>query len=238
MKRVLVTGGSRGLGLAVCRCLLEDGYSVITSARKKSPELQALLDRYSGRLTFYPVDFAELTAVADLAKAANLLEGVDGLVANAAVGTEGLLTLTSNADLLACVQINLVAPMLLAREVVKGMLNGGGSLVFISSIAARTGFSGLPIYAATKGGLVSFSRTLAREYGERGIRSNCILPGFLTTEMSASLGDSQRERLVRRTALKRLGSPEDVTGCVRFLLSDAARYITGTEIVVDGGMLA
>jgi len=124
--------------------------------------------------------------------------------------------------------------------VVKGMLGSGrgGSVVFISSVAARTGFSGLSVYGATKGALVSFSKALAREYGRKGIRSNCVLPGFLDTEMSASLGEDQRKRLVRRAALGRLGQVEDVTGAVRFLLSDEAGYVTGTEVVVDGGSSA
>jgi 3-oxoacyl-[acyl-carrier protein] reductase len=184
---------------------------------------------------------ADLSRSEDLSRVvqeARLLDGVDGFVANAALGTEGLLTLTSERALRECVEVNLVSVMLLAREVVKGMLGRGGSLVFVSSVAATTGMSGLSVYSATKGGLVSFSRSLAREYGERGIRSNCVLPGFLETEMSASLGVDERERVARRTALKRLGQPEDVVGAVTFLLSDASRYVTGTELVVDGGLTA
>jgi 3-oxoacyl-[acyl-carrier protein] reductase len=118
------------------------------------------------------------------------------------------------------------------------MLARGGSLVFVSSVAARTGLAGLSVYAATKGALVSFSRALAREYGQRGIRSNCVLPGFLETEMTCSLTPEAKARLTRRTALRRLGQADDVVGAISFLLSDAARHITGAELVVDGGMLA
>jgi 3-oxoacyl-[acyl-carrier protein] reductase len=118
------------------------------------------------------------------------------------------------------------------------MLARGGSLVFVSSVAARTGFSGLSVYAATKGALVSFSKVLAREYGGRGIRSNCVLPGFLETDMSATLSVEQRERLRRRSPLGRLGAVGDVVGAVRYLLSDEARFVTGTELVVDGGFSA
>jgi 3-oxoacyl-[acyl-carrier protein] reductase len=118
------------------------------------------------------------------------------------------------------------------------MLTRGGSLVFIASIAARTGFSGLAAYGATKAGLVGFSRGLAREYGSRNIRSNCILPGFLATDMTASLDAPRQSQLQRRTPLGRLGDPSDVVGSVRFLLSDAARHITGTEVTIDGGMTA
>jgi 3-oxoacyl-[acyl-carrier protein] reductase len=103
-------------------------------------------------------------------------------------------------------------------------------------VAARTGFSGLSVYAATKGALGSFSRAVAREYGGRGIRANCILPGFLETEMSATLSASNKERIRRRTALRRLGTVDEVVGAVRFLLSEEARYITGSELTIDGGL--
>ncbi|MBI4326076.1 MAG: SDR family oxidoreductase [Chloroflexi bacterium] len=238
MKRILVTGGSRGLGLAICRRLLTEGHHIISASRRLSPELSELRSEHSDRLEFFAVDFADKDAAAQLSISARLLEGVDAFVANAAIGTEGLLTLTSNSAVEECIQVNLVAPLLLAREVIKGMLTRGGSLVFISSVAAQTGFAGLTVYSATKGALVSFSRSLAREYGERGIRSNCILPGFLETEMSQSLGEEDRARLRRRIALKRLGQVQDVVGGVSFLISDEARYVTGTEMVIDGGLSA
>ena len=236
MKKILVTGGSRGLGLAICRRMLADGWHVLTVSRRATPELEKLVEESGGRLEYFSHDLAAPGAVAELAGEARLLDGVDGFVANAAVGTEGLLTLLGEEAVRRTVDVNLTATMLLAREVLKGMLvRGCGSLVFVSSVAARTGFSGLSVYGATKGALVSFSKALAREYGRKGIRSNCVLPGFLETEMSASLGEEQRKRVARRSALGRLGQVEDVSGVVRFLLSEEARYITGTEVVVDGG---
>src|SRR5690606_20335889 len=125
--------------------------------------------------------------------------------ANAAIGTEGLLTLTSKNRIEECLQVNLLSVILLSREVLKGMLSRGGSLVFVSSITATRGYAGLSVYSATKGALLSFSRSLAREYGPRGIRSNCILPGFLETEMTGTLANEDRERIQRRTSLQRLG---------------------------------
>ncbi len=238
MKRALVTGGSRGLGLAICRRLLTDGWRVVTASRQLSPELTELMAASEGQLEHCCVDLAEPASTRQLSEQARLLDGVDAFVANAAVGTEGLLTLTSEREIRASIEVNLLAPMLLTREVLKGMLaGGGGSLVFISSVAARTGLSGLASYSAAKGGLVSFSRALAREYGERGIRSNVVLPGFLETDMSRSLPKEKREQVARRTALKRLGQPDDIVGCVSFLLSEEARWVTGAEFVVDGGML-
>lgn len=238
MKRALVTGGSRGLGLAICQRLLEEGWQVLTTARSRPPALDELGSQFPGKLEFLTSDLGEPEAVARLCAQARVLEGFDGFVANAAVGTEGLLTLTPEAAIERTLNVNLLAPILLARQVVKGMLPKGGSLVFISSVAAVTGLAGLSVYGATKGGLGSFSRALAREYGERGIRSNCVLPGFLETDMSASLAESQRERLRRRTALGRLGRVEDVVGAVSYLLSDASAFVSGSELVVDGGMRA
>jgi 3-oxoacyl-[acyl-carrier protein] reductase len=235
-KRILVTGGSRGLGLAMCQRLIADGCQIVTASRTLSPELGSLIDSRPGQIEHHIIDFSDPNAATKLSKAVRLIDGIDGFVSNAAIGTDGLLTLTSEAAITTCVQVNLTAPILLAREVIKGMLANGGSIVFISSIAARTGLSGLAAYSATKGGLISFSRALAREYGERGIRSNVVLPGYFETEMSRGIAPDNRERIVRRTALKRVGEPEDVVGVVRFLLSDEAMYITGTEIVVDGGM--
>lgn len=235
----MVTGGSRGLGLAICKRLLDDGFNVVTASRKISPELAELLAAHPQSLEHHVIDFADANAALALSQAAGLLDGLYGFVANAAMATEGLLTLTPEATVRRCVDVNLVAPMLLARAAIKGMMvGGGGSLVFIASVAARTGLAGLSSYSATKGGLVSFSRSLAREYGEKGIRSNAVLPGFLQTEMNQSLTGMDRERIIRRTALKRLGSVEDVVGVVSFLLSDEARYVTGSEIVADGGMTA
>jgi len=238
MKRVLVTGGSRGLGMGICQRLLVDGYQVIATSRKASPELERMREQFGDQLEYHPADLGDRANVRVLSKNARLLEGVDGFVANAGIGVEGLLTLMSDEAIQECVRVNLLSNLLLAREVIKGMMTRGGSLVFVSSVAAITGFSGLSVYAATKGALVSFSRALAREYGEKGIRSNCVLPGFLETDMNRNLGEEVRQRLTRRTALKRLGQPTDAVGAVSYLLSEDARYVTGAELVVDGGMTA
>ena len=238
MKRVLVTGGSRGLGLAICRRLVTEGYEVVTASRQPSPPLIELQAAFPERLRYCAVDLAQPGAVAKLAQAAGIWEGIDGFVANAGIGTEGLLTLTSEAAIRACIEVNLISTILLAREVVKAMLDRGGSLVFISSVAARTGLKGLSVYSASKGALVALSRSLAREYGGRGIRSNCILPGFMMTEMSQALSPEDRDKIRRRTPLQRLAEVDEVAASVCFLLSESARSITGTEIVVDGGMTA
>jgi len=238
MKRVLVTGGSRGLGLEICKLLLARKYRVVTNSRQTNPELEQLAKDFPGCFSYHSVDLTKSGSVKTFARDADLLGGIDGFVANAAVGFDGLLTLSSESGIRDCIELNLVSNILLAREVIKGMLNHGGSLVFVSSIAAKKGLKGLSVYSATKGALLSFSRSIAREYGGHGIRSNCVLPGFLETQMSQSLSTDQMAKVVRRTALQRIGSPDDVVGTILFLLSDESLYITGTEIVVDGGLSA
>lgn len=238
MKRALVTGGSRGLGLAICRRLLEEGWEVVTASRSITPQLSELMSCFGNRLRHSTVDFSKSQEVNRFLQEPVFLEGYDGFVANAAVGTEGLLTLMTEDAVRHCIEVNLVAPILIARQVIKGMLARGGALVFVASVAARTGLAGLTVYSATKGGLVAFSRAVAREYGERGIRSNSVLPGFMATEMTSSLSAEQQNRIARRAALKRVGTAEEVADVVCFLLSDEARFVTGTEVVVDGGFTA
>jgi len=236
--RVFLTGASRGLGLALAESLLEDGWDVVGTARKVTPGFEALGERYPGRLEFHAADLSDPGDVERLAGRAALVQGYDAFISNAGIGMDGLVTLLSPGAIQTGVQVNLLAPMLLARVAIKGMLARGGSVVFVASVAARTGFSGLAAYGATKAALVGFSRGLAREYGSRNIRSNCILPGFLATEMTASLDERRQSQLRRRTPLGRLGDPGDVVGAVRFLLSAGGRHVTGTEITVDGGMTA
>ena len=235
MKRYLVTGASRGLGLEICRRLLEGGNAVVTGSRSRSAELDALEKLAPGRLEHHSVDFCDADSLRRFIRAARTLDGFDGFVANAAMGLDGMLTLTPESAILRCVQANLTAPMLLARAVVKGMMERGGSLVFIASVAAREGLAGLSVYGGTKGGIVSFSRGLAREYGAKGIRSNAVLPGFFESEMSRSLSSEAAGSIRRRTPLGRPAGVGEIASAVMFLLSDGASAITGTEIVVDGG---
>jgi 3-oxoacyl-[acyl-carrier protein] reductase len=235
-QRVFITGVSRGLGLVMAAGLLEDGWNVVGTARRRSVDVERLEAKYHNQFQFHPADLGQAEDVESLIEVTRILDGYQAFISNAGVGVDGLLTLQSPEAIREGLEVNLMAPILLARAAVKGMLERGGVLVFIASIAARTGFSGLSTYAAAKAGLVGFSRSLAREYGSRNIRSNCILPGFLETEMTGGLDEGRRGQLRRRTPLGRLGRPEDVMGVVRLLVSDAGQHISGTEIVVDGGM--
>jgi 3-oxoacyl-[acyl-carrier protein] reductase len=238
-KRILVTGGSRGLGLDICETLLKSKASVITTARQSTADVEDLNQRFENHFEFFSCDFSDNKQLGSFVEKAQLLnKPVHGLVANAAVGTEGVLTLLSHDQIHRSLQINLHATILITQAVLKSLLahQQSGSLVFISSACAHRGYKGLSVYAAAKAGLCGFSKAVAREYGPRGIRSNAVLPGFLQTEMTRNLSGSQTESIRKRTSLKRLGKPCDVTQTVLHLLSDESHYITGSEIVVDGGL--
>ena len=161
---------------------------------------------------------------------------MDALVNNAGIAHDGVLALTSDDSIAQMLDINLKAALVLARESVRPMLvQGSGNIINISSIIAQRGFTGLSAYAATKAGMIGMTRSLAREVGPRNIRVNAIAPGYLETEMSEGLSDTQRQQILRRTPLGRLGTGDDIAPVVAFLLSDASRYITGQVITVDGG---
>jgi 3-oxoacyl-[acyl-carrier protein] reductase len=137
------------------------------------------------------------------------------------------------------VQLNVVAPLVLTKYVVRSMMNeGAGRIVNISSIVANTGYNGLSVYAATKAAMIGFTKSLAREVGRLGITVNAVAPGFLETELTATMSDEQRQRIARRSALQRLAETRDVAEAVAFLLSDKARNITGTVLTVDAGSTA
>jgi 3-oxoacyl-[acyl-carrier protein] reductase len=162
-----------------------------------------------------------------------------GLVNNAALGTEGLLSNMHNSDIERLVKLNTIAPILLTKYAVRAMMTEGqGRIITISSIIGFTGYSGLSVYGATKASMLGFTRSLAREVGRLGVTVNAVAPGFMDTEMTQSMSDAQREKIAGRAALKRLVEVEDVAASVAFLMSDAAKNITGTTITVDAGNTA
>jgi 3-oxoacyl-[acyl-carrier protein] reductase len=168
---------------------------------------------------------------------------VDHCVANAAVAAEGILATMSDADIDAMLTVNLRGAIVLVRECVRQFLAQpkarpdaeAGAVVVVSSVVAARGSPGLAVYAATKAGLEGFARCLAREVGPRGIRVNAVAPGFLATELSATLSSADRERIIRRTPLGRLGDTADIIGAIDFLTSAGAAFVTGQTITVDGG---
>lgn len=241
MRNVIVTGGSRGLGLAIVRRLVDDGYRVIAVARRESDELAVEIARYGAdRLAFAAFDLADIDAIPDFALRLKKDFGAPyALVNNAGLGTEGLLATMHNSQIEMLTRINVTAPIVLTKYVVRHMMSAGaGRVVNISSIIASTGYSGLSVYGATKAALVGFTKSLAREVGRLGVTVNAVAPGFIATEMTSSLGDDDRNKIAGRAALKRLAAPEDVANAVAFLLDDNARNVTGAVLTVDAGATA
>ena len=244
MPNVIVTGGSRGLGLGIARKLTTAGYGVIAIARQESAQLAAAMvdakRAQVGSLHFKPFDLVKIPDIPDLVRALRKEFGsIYGLVNNAALGTSGILATMPDAKIERLVRLNTVSPLILTKYVVRSMMaDGAGRIVNIASIISSTGFSGLSAYAATKASLVGFTRSLAREVGSLGITVNAVAPGFVDTDMTESLQAEERAQVVRRSALRRLADVEDIANAVEFLLGDKARNITGTVLTVDAGSTA
>jgi 3-oxoacyl-[acyl-carrier protein] reductase len=244
VRNVLVTGGSRGLGLGIARRLTGAGYRVIAVARKESPQLTAAMEEAEraqpGSLRFVACDLAEVDDLPALVKTVRKDVGpLYGLVNNAAVGFDGVLALMSTTQIARLVRVNTLSPIVLTKYVVRAMLaDGGGRIVNVASIVGFTGYSGLSVYGATKASLLGFTRSLAREVGRMGVTVNAVAPGFLDTEMTRGLEGAQLKQIVRRGALRRLPEIDDVASAVEFLLGDAGKSITGTVLTVDAGNTA
>jgi 3-oxoacyl-[acyl-carrier protein] reductase len=239
---VIVTGASRGVGGAVARRLADSGYRVIAVARVERPELnaarQALAERPGpGEIIFRPFDLSRVDAIAGFVRELKSEFGPPfGLVNNAAIGTSGLLTNMRLSEIEALVRLNTLSPLVLTKHVTRAMMaERRGRIVNISSVVASTGFNGLSVYAATKSSMVGFTRSLARELGRLGITVNAVAPGFMSTEMTASMSDTDSERVVRRSALGRLAVPDDVAESVLYLMGESGRNVTGTVLTVDAG---
>lgn len=245
----IISGGSRGLGLALVERLLERGDCVATFSRSGSAALLSLSARHPEHLYVEQIDAADSDAVrAFVSRAAARFGRVDHCIANAAVAHEGVVATIRDDEIDAMLGVNLRGSIVLVRECVRQMLvrnaaddsahGGSPSVVVVSSVVASRGSPGLAVYAATKAGLEGFAKSLARELGPRGIRVNAVAPGFLETDLSAPLSEGNRERIVRRTPLGRLGLPEDVVGVIEFLAGPRSSFITGQVVTVDGGSAA
>jgi 3-oxoacyl-[acyl-carrier protein] reductase len=238
-RTVLVTGASRGLGLAICDRLLRDGYAVVGLSRHRSDAYGALIARYPDRAAFHPADLAEIDEIPAVARELTDSHGPFwGLVNNAAIGKDGVLATMHQSDIDRVIRVNVLAPIILTKYVSRTMLaRREGRIVNVSSIIASTGFSGLSVYAASKASLEGFTRSLSRELGKRGITVNCVAPGYMETEMTRALQGDKLESIRRRAPLG-LPQPEDAAGAVAYLLGDDGARVTGRIVTVDGGSTA
>jgi 3-oxoacyl-[acyl-carrier protein] reductase len=244
MRSVIVTGGSRGLGLAITRRLASAGYRVIAVAREEGAELAGFSREanalQSGRVEFRALDLARLGDIPLFVKRIRSEFGqIHGLVNNAGIGTSGTLAIMPDRNIEQLIAVNALAPAILTKYVARSMMSAGaGRIVNIASIVATSGSSGLSVYAGTKSFMVGFTKSLARELGPLGITVNAIAPGFVMTTMTDSLNVEDREKIAHRSALRRLIEPEDVADAVEYLLNDRSRGVTGVVLTVDAGATA
>lgn len=236
-KVCIVTGGSRGLGAAIVRHLLEQNHIVITVSRYKTEIIKNFQKEFENTFKWESLDITNRDDVAKFVKkVAQTFKRIDVLVNNAGVLSENLLVLTRPGDIDKVIDINLKSIIHMSQVCSKIMLRQqSGSIINISSVTGLRGYKGLSLYSATKSAIEGFSRSLARELGKRNIRVNVVAPGHLATEMTSHMAEGPLAQVIRRTPLGRLGTPEDVAGVVEFLISPAAKFITGHTLVVDGG---
>jgi 3-oxoacyl-[acyl-carrier protein] reductase len=231
-KQALVTGGSRGIGAAIVRELADAGAQVVVGFNAGADEAEAVAGEVGGRAIQADVSSAE-----DAARLVEEAGDIDVLVNNAGLTRDGLLARMSDEDWETVIRTNLSSVFYTCRAVTRPMMKKrAGAIVNVSSIVGVHGNWGQANYAASKAGIIGFTKSLARELGSRGVRANVVAPGYVKTRLTEVLPDEARAAMLTNTPLGRLGEPEDVARAVRFLCSDAASFITGEVLMVDGGM--
>lgn len=231
---VIISGGSRGLGSEVVTQFLDKGYSVATFSRGSSSQIDALSD--NPRFYWKSVDGSDYQALNSYLKdAESKLGKIVGLVNNAAVGADGILSTMRSADIDRAIDINLKAQIYLSKLVSKRLLkNRDGFIINISSIMGLRGLPGVSVYSATKAAMDGMTRSLAKELGRKGIRVNSVSPGYFSSEMVKDLTEDTIRKIERRTPLGRLGTLEEIARLVLFLAIEG-KFITGQNIAIDGG---
>ena len=242
-KVALVTGASRGIGRAIATALAKAGADVFCTSTKAGGCAETLaaiaaLPAGSGKGTALVADVADAASVEALAKA--VLDGagkLDFLVNNAGITRDGLFLRMGAEDFDAVLATNLRGTFLVCKAFARAMAKArGGRIVNVGSVVGLTGNAGQANYAASKAGLIGLSKSLAQEFAGRGITVNVVAPGFIDTDMTAVLTPDVREQMLQQIPLARFGRPDDIAQVVSFLCSDAASYLTGQTLVVDGGM--
>lgn len=238
---ILITGISRGLGLSIAEVLLGNGNIVFGISRSMTEELKNLIMKYDGSLKWLSYDLSDNEHLRDIVfkNWIGFDTPLHGFVNNAAIAYDDLITNINVSSLERMFKVNVLTPMVITKYVLRHMLlhKVKGCIIHISSVSAHTGYKGLAMYASTKGALEAFSKNTAREWGEIGIRSNCIVAGFMSTEMSSTLSEDQKNRIYNRTSLKKPVDIQSVAETVAFIISEKAASITGQNIHVDSGTI-
>lgn len=236
-KTALVTGASGGIGADIARVLHGAGATVGLSGTRVEP-LEALAAELGSRAHVLPCNLSNAEDVEGLVKrAAEAMGSVDILVNNAGITRDGLAMRMSDDDWQSVIDVNLTAAFRLCRAAIRGMMKARwGRIINISSVVGRAGNAGQANYAASKGGLVAMSKSLAEEVASRGITVNCVAPGFIETAMTDKLNEAQRATILASVPAGRMGTPQEIAAAVLFLASSEAAYVTGATLHVNGGM--
>jgi 3-oxoacyl-[acyl-carrier protein] reductase len=240
-KCVIVTGGSKGLGKAIVKKFIRTGeFKVATFSRSPTEFINKTNEKHQSKFIYRSIDVSKRKSVRSFVDEVSERYGsVDVLVNNAGVARDDVLALQPTDDIDSMIDINLKGTLAVTKSCVRKMLTQrSGRIINITSIVGQSGYRGLSAYSVTKSGLDGLTRSMARELGGRGITVNSVAPGFLKTEMTQALDERQREQIIRRTPIGRLGTTKDVVGLVHFLASSEAEFITGQTIAVDGGITA
>lgn len=239
-KVLIVSGGSKGLGKRIVEDFLERNYVVATFSRSETEFITSCIrkDKNNNNFEWEKLDVMDFKALKTFVFRIYKKYGrIDCLINNAGATLEQLLPITNSEDIRRTLGVNLDSVIELTRLVSKVMIQQHhGNIVMISSIVGHRGYKGSSVYSASKAALVGFTKSLAREMGSVNVRVNAILPGFLVTDMTKNMPQRQKEQILRRTPLGRLGTVDDIIGTVRLLTSDDSRFITGQSIVIDGGL--
>jgi 3-oxoacyl-[acyl-carrier protein] reductase len=240
MKTILITGVSKGLGLVLLKLMLNDGNIIYGISRSDTRELDILKETFPNNFIHLKYDLSLTENVKELSKyiLKNKLK-FDSFVNNAAIAYDDIITNANFDKLDLMFKTNVLNPIMITKSILRNFILNKvkGSIIHISSISAHTGYKGLSMYASTKGALEAFSKNTAREWGEFGIRSNCIVAGFMETNMSDGLTDEQKDRIYKRTSLKKETDKYSVAETIKFLISDVSSSITGQNIFVDSGTI-
>lgn len=241
-KTAIVTGGSRGIGRAICTTLAKEGANIVTcyaNGAAAAEETIAMCKEYGVQAVAVQADVADAAQVEALfAKAQEVTGSVDILVNNAGITRDGLILRMSDENFNQVLDTNLKGAFYCMRAASKLMMRKRyGRIVTISSVVGVSGNAGQVNYAASKAGVIGMTKSLAKELGSRNITANAVAPGFITTDMTDALPDVVKQQMEKEIPLARLGTPEDVANAVAFLVSEQASYITGQVLHVDGGMV-